>query len=454
MIYLNERHIERREEKRVLDEAYLSDSFELVTVTGPSGSGKTAMIREFCRDKRAVLFTASRTNIAINLSSFSKAVSKALYKGLRSLVRFTSVEEGMLFLKRMAVNRRLIVVIDDCDALFQSDPGTEGTLRELLSHDMQDANVVVVTVSRSATGLETIAGCRSIVLGNLPFSAVRDAYGDRYDDHDLVRLYAITGGSPGILRYIDPDRTINQNIDSVYLSPDSPMYRDPIHRLMSQVRSTEKYECILSALSKGPRQMGEIVEESGVSPSSACSTYLSSLIDLGMVRKDLPYGEKASRKGLYSITDPSFLFWFRFVHENRSLIEYRYSDDLYGMVVGEDDGYLPPVFRDICLQFIEENPAFFDMSVTRSGRWWGDAGEIDIVVGDLLTTMFCDCRYRDSPVGLSVLDSLKKKSASIKTIGTRKYAIFSKEGFAKDLTDYARRHSDVTLVSLRDICSF
>lgn len=454
MIYLNERHIERREEKRVLDEAYLSDSFELVTVTGPSGSGKTAMIREFCRDKRAVLFTASRTNIAINLSSFSKAVSKALYKGLRSLVRFSSVEEGMLFLKRMAANRRVIVVLDDCDALFVSDPGAEETFRESLAHDMQDANVMMVAVSRDPTSIDSIAGCRHIVLDNLPFSAVRNVYKDRYDDHDLVRLYAITGGSPGNLRYVDPDRTINQNIDSMYLTPDSPMYRGPIQRLMAQVRNSEKYECILSALSKGPRQMGEIVEESGVSPSSACSTYLSSLIDMGMVRKDLPYGEKASRKGLYSITDPSFLFWFRFVHENRSLIEYRYSDDLYGIVVGEDDGYLPPVFRDICLQFIEENPAFFDMSVTRSGRWWGDAGEIDIVVGDLLTTMFCDCRYRDSPVGLSVLDSLKKKSASIKTIGARRYAIFSKEGFAKDLTDYARRHSDVTLVSLRDICSF
>ena len=53
-----------------------------------------------------------------------------------------------------------------------------------------------------------------------------------------------------------------------------------------------------------------------------------------------------------------------------------------------------------------------------------------------------------------VLEGLKKKSASIRTIGARKYAVFSKEGFAKDLTDYARRHSDVTLVSLRDICSF
>ena len=68
--------------------------------------------------------------------------------------------------------------------------------------------------------------------------------------------------------------------------------------------------------------------------------------------------------------------------------------------------------------------------------------------------MFCDCRYRDSPVGLSVLDGLKDKAKSIRTIGTKRYAVFSKEGFAKDLLDYAKKHSDVTLVSLRDICGF
>ncbi|MBO6084228.1 MAG: hypothetical protein J6O90_04020, partial [Candidatus Methanomethylophilaceae archaeon] len=85
---------------------------------------------------------------------------------------------------------------------------------------------------------------------------------------------------------------------------------------------------------------------------------------------------------------------------------------------------------------------------------WGESGNIDIIAGDLLTTMFCDCRYRDSPVGLSVLENLKEKSRAVRTIGVRRYALFSKEGFAKDLTDYARRHSDVTLVSLRDICGF
>jgi hypothetical protein len=94
------------------------------------------------------------------------------------------------------------------------------------------------------------------------------------------------------------------------------------------------------------------------------------------------------------------------------------------------------------------------MMPSRYGEWWGDAGHIDIVASDLLTTMFCDCRYRDSPVGKSVLDSLVSKSQSIRTIGTRRYALFSKSDFTKELRDHAERNPGITLVSLRDICRF
>lgn len=445
--------IGRSEELKALEDAYQSHSFELVTVIGPAGSGKTALLREFCRNKRAVLFTASRTNQAMNLAAFSKAASKAMYRGLRSLVSFNSVPEAFLFMKRLSANGRLIVVVDGYDALRDAVPGADKDLKNLFEHDLEGTDLMVVLSGRSVID-PGIADHRSIRLERLPFSVLRDVFLDSYDDSDLVRLYAITGGNPGYIRMIDRNRTVNQNVDSMFFSPDSPLYKGPLNDLMTGVRSSEKYECILSVLSDGPKQMGEIVDASGVSPSSACSTYISTLMDLGLVKKSLPYGEKASRKGVYSISDPSLLFWFRFVHGNRSLIDYRYSEDLYGIIVGEDDGYLPAVFREVCLQFILENPAYFDMTATRTGEWWGEKGHIDIVAGDLLTTMFCDCRYRDSPVGLSVLEGLKDKAKSIRTIGSKRYAVFSKEGFAKDLLDYAKRHSDVTLVSLRDICGF
>lgn len=453
MIYLNDRFIGRDDEMNALESAYMSHAFELVTVSGPSGTGKTALIREFCRGRRAVLFTATRTNRHQNLAAFSKAVSKALYKGLRSLVDFATIPEAFGFMRKLSEKERLIVVIDRYDDLIGCDPESEKVFRELFAHDLRGANMMVILTSdKELDGISESQ--RSMVLGDLPFHDFRDAFSDSFDDHGLMMLYSVTGGRPEYVRYIDPDKSSEDNVDAICLHPDSPMFREPIQRFSSSVRNPEQYACILSALAEGPLQMGEIVERSGVTPSSACSTYLASLIDMGIVEKSVPYGEKASRKGRYRIRDGALLFWMRFIHGNESLIEYRYGEDLYSLVISDEDGHLAQMFRDVCLQFMHTNPAFFDMMPSRYGEWWGDEGHIDIIASDLLTTMFCDCRYRDSPVGKSVLDSLVSKSRAIKTIGSRRYALFSKSGFTKELRDYAERNPGITLVSLRDICRY
>ena len=453
MIYLNDRFIGREDEINVLESAYMSHAFELVTVSGISGSGKTALIREFCRGRRAVLFTATRTNAHQNLSAFSKAVSKAMYKGLRSLVDFSTLPEAFGFLRKLAEKERLIVAIDRYDDLIGCGPASERALREMLAHDLRGSNMMVIL--SSSRPLDSIAeGQRDIVLGDLPFQDFRDAFYDSFDDHGLMMLYSLTGGRPEYVRYIDPAKTVEENIDAICLHPDAPLFREPIQRFMSSVRNPDQYLCLLSALADGPLQLGEIVEWSGVTPSSACSTYLSTLSDLGLVERSAPYGERTSRKGRYRICDGALLFWMRFIHGNESLIEYRYGEDLYDLVISDEDGHLALVFREVCVLFMHSNPAFFDIVPSRYGEWWGDEGHIDIVASDLLATMFCDCRYRDSPVGKSVLDNLMAKSQAIRTIGSRRYALFSKSGFTKELRDYAERNPGITLVSLRDICRF
>ena len=381
MIYLNDRFLGREHELSQLESAYSSRSFELVTVTGPSGSGKTSLIRRFCEGRRAVLFAASRTSTAQNLNAFSRAVSKALYKGLRSLVRFAALPEAFAFLRKMSEKDRLIVVIDRYDSLLGCDPGMEAALREMFVHDLHGANMMVVLASSKPVG--GLAPDVSIDLGELPFSDFRDSFSDSFEDDGLMLLYAATGGLPEYVRYIDPDITAEENIDAMCLHPHAPLFREPVLRFQSSVRNPEQYMCILSALSEGPLQMGDIVERSGVSPSSACSTYLSTLIDMGIVAKTIPYGERSSRKGLYRIVDNALLFWLRFIRGNESLIEYRYGEDLYGLTVTDTDTHLAQVFREVCVQFMDSNPNFFDMAPTRIGEWWGDAGHIDIVASSL-----------------------------------------------------------------------
>lgn len=74
--------------------------------------------------------------------------------------------------------------------------------------------------------------------------------------------------------------------------------------------------------------MSEISSKVG-EDTNVCSTYIKNLINLGIVQKYTPYGEKASRKSVYSIEDNMFRFWHRFVLENNSVIARGATDLVY-----------------------------------------------------------------------------------------------------------------------------
>lgn len=89
--------------------------------------------------------------------------------------------------------------------------------------------------------------------------------------------------------------------------------------LKQEVREPAIYMAIITAIAAGASRMSEISSKVG-EHTNVCASYIKNLISLGIVQKETPYGEKASRRSLYSIEDNMFRFWHRFVLENNSLI--------------------------------------------------------------------------------------------------------------------------------------
>lgn len=443
----------------VLEKCYSSKEFEFVTVTGRHGSGKTALLRRFCNGKKAIMFSAIKSDARNNLDAFSHAVSRSLYKEVRNLVTFKSMDSALEFIHKLAEKGRQIVVIDNYDDLVGSMDGFPELIRTYLQHIFPMRNIMFILAGSKELMGKQVFGREpvSIELDNLSFSEVRDSFGT-FGDTDLMTLYGFTGGDPSILRHVDPDASMSDNIDSICLSPDGVMLDLPLRRLMSNVRSPEAYCSLLSAISDGPTPMKEVVSRSSVGPSAACSTYLSNLVDIGIVEKETPFHDRGSRKGMYRICDIPTAFWIRFIQGYQSLIEYGGGDGLYERLVAKGlEPYLQQVFREVCVSFIRENPSLFDIEPFNFGSWWGsgDSGTefVDIVVesADRMTTMFCDCRYRDSPVGVSVLRELERKSENVNVFGRRTYALFSKRGFTAELNKISDEE-DVFLFDLSDIC--
>lgn len=452
---MNGRFFGRERELGRLEFLYTSRGFALAAVEGPAGSGRTALMREFCKGKKAIPFTAVEGGRERNLDALSVAVSKSLYKGLRSLVHFSSFADAAGFIAKLSENGRIVVVVDRCDVFPEDDDPIAETIRSG-AFNRADVMLVLVGDPGGVSGRRYPSRPAVIEVGRLRFSEVVQAF-PGLSGTEVMDLYAVTGGDPAMLSMFDPGTSVSEDIDRLLLSPDGGLYRDPLAR--TSIRSTGVYARILCALGDGMRRMGDIVEESGCGSPAACSTYLSSLIREGITERIVPYGESGSRRSMYRISDPVARFWYTFVEGNQSIIDYRSEPDLFKPLVSSGlEDYVRKAFRDVCLQFMQSNHAFFDMVPGITGMWWGSdgcrsMGRIDIVAesDDRSQTMFCDCRYRDSQVGMSVLDELIEKSTKVRSPGRKRYALFSKVGFTQELESYAEEN-DVTLVSLRDIC--
>ena len=218
------------------------------------------------------------------------------------------------------------------------------------------------------------------------------------------------------------------------------------------------YNAIITAIAAGASRMSEISGKVG-EDTNLCSVYMKNLISLGIIERETPYGEKASRKTVYSIADNMFRFWYRFVPENVSIIARGAADLAYKRIEPHLSDYMGRVFEEICRQYLWKLLLAGQCPVEFSslGRWWGSdpvekrQTEIDILAEqDKHTALFGECKWTNEKVDLGVLETLIKRSERFPYQNVH-YYLFAKTGFTKGCTDRAKEMGNVTLVTYEEI---
>ena len=236
--------------------------------------------------------------------------------------------------------------------------------------------------------------------------------------------------------------SIEDNIKNTFLNPNSALFEEPENLLKQEVREPALYNAIITAIATGASRMSEISGKVGES-TNICSAYVKNLISLGIIEKETPYGEKASRKAIYSIADNMFRFWYRFVPENNSIIARGAADLAYKRIEPYLSDYMGKVFEEICKQYLWKQLLSGECPVEFSslGRWWGNDPKEKR-----------QAKWTNEKVDLGVLETLVKRS-ELFTHKNVHYYLFAKTGFTKGCADRASEMGNVTLVSYEDMVS-
>lgn len=458
--------IGREREVAALDRLYESNKFEFAVIYGRRRVGKTALINHFIDNKEAIYFMGVESNEKQNLENFSKSIIE-YSSGIEAETSFLSFQAALEYVFKLAEKKRLILAIDEYPYVARSSKSLASTLQLLIDKYKDTSKLMLILCGSSMSYMEDevlaykspLYGRRTAQMKIFPFSfdeACR--YLKNYSDEDKALAYGIVGGTPQYLLQMDDRLSIEDNIKNTYLNPISFLYEEPTNLLKQEVREPAIYMAIITAIAVGASRMSDISNKVG-EDSNICANYLKSLINLGIVKKETPYGEKTSRKSIYSIEDNMFRFWYRFVPNNNSVIMRGAADIVYRRIEPQLSEYMGAVFEEICKQYLwnlllnGNSPVEF----SELGRWWGNdpiekkQTEIDIMgEQDKKTALFGECKWTNEKVDLGVLETLIKRSNLFSYVNVHLY-LFSKSGFTKGCIDKANELGNVSLVTYSDM---
>jgi len=449
-----------------LTRQYKSTRFEFPVIYGRRRVGKTELIREFIKDKKAIYIQGIIGKQKQNLDNLALAIYEFKHQKLPLQISYKTIEAALEDITRLMEKEKVIFIIDEFPYLAESIPSVSSVLQMYIDQKWTYLDSMLILCGSSMSFIEKqVLSYESPLYGRnmtryklLPFS-FRECcdFLNSTPRDDVLAYYAFTNGIPYYLSMIDDSLDLMGNLNQLFLQRNSRLLEEPMNLLNMEVKDPSSYFAVLTAIADGASRHNEVATKSGFS-TALTSNILENLLELEIVEKKLPILSKGS-KGIYTIKDSLFRFWFTFIVKNVNFIQTGRTK-MVEQIIGERLAmFLGPIFEEICREWLldeaeEGNLGTFIMEI---GSWWGgnpktkQPEEIDIVA----TTTGADelfvgeCKWQKKKVSFDVLEKLIERGMLFPHTNKRLF-IFARVGFYDKVIEVAK-DNDVRLVTFEDM---
>lgn len=460
----------RQGELETLKKEYNRDA-GFVVIYGRRRVGKTTLIKEFIKDKCAFYFLATQEMESQSMKRFANVISRTTGNSMLSRVDFSDWLDIFRIVAEYRPEEKKVLVIDEFPYLVKGNPAFPSIMQNAWDEILSENNVMLILCGSLIGMMQKYAlsydsplyGRRTAQIRLMPLS-----FQEVYSVQDLpfekaVEQYAVTGGVPKYMEFFNDRDDLFKQIEEEVLSKNGFLYDEPDFILKDEVSSAVNYFSIIRIISDGNHKLGKIAGALGIQ-TSGLTPYLSTLIELGLVKKETPATEKnseKSRRGLYFISDNFMRFWFKYVYPYKGELE---LDNIKPVLdeIKKDfiSRFTASAYEDICRSVFADlcRRGEIDFKPGRVGSYWlndiDSDTEIDVMAVDHINKkLFAgECKFHTNPVDADVLFKLRGKVRNSSEINTKfreydvLYGIFSKSGFTERLHDIYGKSRDVVLI--------
>jgi hypothetical protein len=370
----------------------------LAVLYGRRRIGKTRLLLEWTRRTGGAYTVADQSSAEVQRRYFARAVAQRL-------AGFADVEylDWQTALDRLARDARTAgwhgpVVLDELPYLVAATPELPSVLQRWIDHEANAAHLLVAVAGSSQRMMQgLVLGSEAPLYGR---ASELLAIGPLAPEHlkaafvaatpaAMVEHWAAWGGVP---RYWELAAalpgTTGAAIDALMLDPLGVLHREPDHLLIEEVPPALEVRPVLDAIGAGAHRVSEIAGRIG-RPATSLARPLDRLIGMGLVRREVPFGEpeRSGKRSLYRIDDPFFRLWFRVVAPQRALLTSGSPAARRQLLARHWPGLVAAAWEELCRRQLGHLSASSPLG--RFGpwgpaaRWWhGGLPEWDVVSED------------------------------------------------------------------------
>ncbi len=387
--------VNRQEELLRLDRFAAREEGGLAVLYGRRRVGKTRLLLEWASRHDGLYTVADQSAPELQRRYFAEAVSGRLpgfaeveYRDWRSLFSRLAREAQL-------ADWRGPLIFDELPYLALASPELPSVLQRWIDHEARAARLKVAVAGSSQRMMQGLVLDRQAPLFGraqeifevqpLAPRVLPQAFPGSWGAH-WAELYAAWGGIP---RYWELAREIPGDvaaqIEQLVLDPLGPLHREPDRLLLEEIPSALEARPLLDAIGAGVHRVSEIAGRLG-RPATSMARPLERLLGLGLVRREVPYGEseKVTKRALYKIEDPFFRLWFRVVAPHRAQLASGTGETRRQILERFWEGLRSEAWEELCrksLPVLTAGSAIAGLGPWgTASRWWqGGLPEWDVV---------------------------------------------------------------------------